>query len=388
MLKEPLSITALSTLSSLGESGDQVWRSYLGKGHFLSEIPMGEQRVWASPLFAVLKERIGELRLDPRYRYLDDSVLFALYAGRKAIATARWGEGSGFGVNIGSSRGATSLFEKHHREFLEGGKVSTLASPTTTLGNISSWVAQDLGSRGPEFSHSITCSTALHALLNAVAWIQGGMCDRFLAGGSEAPLTPFTIAQMQALKVYAKGQGPYPCRALDLGKGNNSMVLGEAAGLACVEMGAVGNALALLIGIGYATEALEHPVSLSAEGLCLQDAMRMALGDHDPATVDAVVMHAPGTLRGDLSEYRALEGVFGSELPFLTTNKWKMGHSFGASGMLSLEMAVLMMQRQQYIPTPFHNGDLPSKPIGKVLVNAVGFGGNAVSVLLGLPEIG
>src|SRR5690606_255086 len=313
-----------------------LWQSYLDKRHFLSEIPMGDQRVWASPLSGSLKEQVGELRLDSRYRSLDDSVLFALYAGRKAIEAAHWGEGTTFGVNIGSSRGATSLFERYHREFLEQGKVSTLASPTTTLGNISSWLAQDLGNRGPELSHSITCSTALHALLNAVAWIQGGLCDRFLVGGSEAPLTPFTIAQMQALKVYARGQGPYPCRALDLEKKYNSMVLGEAAGLACIERGTRDNALALLIGIGYATEALEHPVSLSAEGRCLQDAMGMALRGHDPATVDAVVMHAPGTLRGDLSEYRALEQVFGGRLPFLTTNKWKMGHSFGASGLLSV----------------------------------------------------
>jgi 3-oxoacyl-(acyl-carrier-protein) synthase len=38
------------------------------------------------------------------------------------------------------------------------------------LGNISSWVAHDLQSSGPEISHSITCSTALHAVLNGVAW--------------------------------------------------------------------------------------------------------------------------------------------------------------------------------------------------------------------------
>lgn len=385
MLKEPLSITALSSLSSLGEDLEQVWQSYLQKGHFLSEIPMGDQGVWASPLSASLKEKVEELRLDPRYRSLDDSVLYALYAGRRAVAAAGWGEGSSFGVNIGSSRGATSLFERQHREFLEQGTVSPLASPTTTLGNISSWVAQDLRSRGPDISHSITCSTALHALLNAVAWIQGGLCDRFLAGGSEAPLTPFTIAQMQALKVYARGGAPYPCRALDLEKGSNSMVLGEAAGLACIERGVHDKALALLIGIGYATEALEHPVSLSAEGLCLQHAMGMALEGQDPASVDAVVMHAPGTLKGDLSEYRAVERVFGGRLPFLTTNKWKMGHSFGASGLLSLELAVLMLQRQQYVPTPFHKGGLPSGPLGRVLVNAVGFGGNAVSVLLQLP---
>ena len=41
-------------------------------------------------------------------------------------------------------------------------------------------------------------------MLNGIAWINSGMCNKFLVGGSEAPLTPFTIAQMKALKIYSK----------------------------------------------------------------------------------------------------------------------------------------------------------------------------------------
>jgi 3-oxoacyl-(acyl-carrier-protein) synthase len=65
----------------------------------------------------------------------------------------------------------------------------------------------DLQSSGPEISHSITCSTALHAVLNGIAWLKSGMVDKFFSGGSEAPLTDFTIAQMRALKIYSiKGE--------------------------------------------------------------------------------------------------------------------------------------------------------------------------------------
>jgi 3-oxoacyl-(acyl-carrier-protein) synthase len=55
---------------------------------------------------------------------------------------------------------------------------------TTTLGNISSWVAHDLQSSGPEISHSITCSTALHAVLNG-CMVEIRMIDKFMVGGSE-----------------------------------------------------------------------------------------------------------------------------------------------------------------------------------------------------------
>ena len=250
------------------------------------------------------------------------------------------------------------------------------------MGNISSWVAHDLKSNGPTISHSITCSTALHAILNGVAWIQSGMSDKFLIGGSEAPLTPFTIAQIQALKIYSRLKAPYPCRALDLEKKTNSMVLGEGASMACLEGGLQANRLAKIEGIGYATEPLTHNVSISTDAQCFQDSMEMALKGLSSDEVDVIVLHAPGTVKGDLSEYKAIQKVFCNKTPFLTTNKWKVGHTFGASGMLSVEMAILMLQHQEYLQVPFAQRKTPSKPIEKIMVNAVGFGGNAVSVLL------
>jgi 3-oxoacyl-(acyl-carrier-protein) synthase len=244
-------------------------------------------------------------------------------------------------------------------------------------------VANDLQTQGPEVSHSITCSTALHALLNGVAWLQSGMADKFLVGGSEAPLTAFTIAQMEALKIYAKQNQSYPCRAFDLNKKQNTLVLGEGASVCCLEIGKKHNALAFIEGIGYATEILEHNISISTEAICFQKSMQMALKNTPLSEVDAIVMHAPGTIKGDLSEFKAITKLFGESLPLLTTNKWKIGHTFGASGMLSVEFAIMMLQHNYFIEVPFivPQGQ-PKKSLKKILVNAVGFGGNAVSVLL------
>ena len=110
--------------------------------------------------------------------------------------------------------------------------------------------------------------------------------------------------------------------------------------------------------------------------------MKMALKGINPSEVDAIVMHAPGTLKGDTSEYKAIQKVFGANHPMLTTNKWKVGHTFGASGMLSLEMAILMMQHNHFIAVPYAEAQVLRQEIRKVLINAVGFGGNAVSIVL------
>ena len=382
MSRETLSISGLASVSPLGYGPEATWKAYQDPAHRLQEQEIGGVRAWMGSCPGPVRRELAALRAAAaNYKALDESVLLAILASRAAADAAGWRRGEHIGVNIGSSRGATGLFESYHEDFLRTGETAGLSSPTTTLGNIAFWVAQDLNTPGPEFSHSITCSTALHALLNGIAWLRSGMSDRFLVGGSEAPLTPFTLAQMKALRIYSRETGPYPCRALDPTKSNNSMVLGEGAAVACLEKGKTERTLALIRGYGYATEPLRHPASLSAAADCLQASMRMALGSLAPEEVDVVVLHAPGTLTGDRAELRAVEKVFGPRLPALTGNKWKIGHTLGASGMLSLEMAVQMLVRQQFIGLPFGLSPVPQR-LQTILVNGVGFGGNAVSILL------
>jgi 3-oxoacyl-(acyl-carrier-protein) synthase len=378
-----ISITAIASISPLGTDSKTIWENYLHEDHCFTEHVLDNKKTFVAKLDNDSKEVVDALQeSDNKYKSLDKSVLYAMAASRQAMQNAGWTQNDIFGINIGSSRGATDLFEKHYQEYLKTGKAQTLASPTTTLGNISSWVAHDLQSSGPEISHSITCSTALHAVLNGVAWLRAGMSDKFLVGGSEAPLSDFTIAQMRALKIYSNSTEEYPNRALDLDKKKNTMILGEGAGVCCLEIGKKENALAYIEGIGYATEILEHNISISAEATCFQKSMKMAFQNTDLSEVDVIVMHAPGTIKGDLTEYKAIQKIFGESLPLLTTNKWKIGHTFGASGILSMELAILMMQQNRFVGVPFAEAQIQTKPIKKVLINAVGFGGNAVSILL------
>lgn len=382
-MQKPISITAISSISSLGKSFEEAWKSYQNNIHSITKKDFLDKAVLVSEIPQEAKQEIEILRQsDNKYKSLDNTVLYAIYASRQAVKQANWKSSDGFGINIGSSRGATALFEKYHESFLKDNKSDTLSSPTTTLGNISSWVAHDLQTNGPDISHSITCSTALHSMLNGIAWINSGMCDKFLVGGSEAPLTPFTIAQMEALKIYSKETGDFPCRALDLNKTKNTMVLGEGASMICLEAGIKENALARIAGFGYATEILKHNISISSDAKCFQKSMKMALGNLSPNNIDVIVMHAPGTVKGDISEYKAIETVFKKNMPALTSNKWKIGHTFGASGALSIELAVLMLLHQEFIGIPYLENQKKPNKIQNVLVNAVGFGGNAVSILL------
>jgi 3-oxoacyl-[acyl-carrier-protein] synthase II len=384
-MKDHISITSMASVSALGSNPHDVWTQYLTNQHRFKNKTFNGFDALVSSLSVADWNAVNTLKASAAYSNLDPSVLLAIDVSRTAVENAGW-NGSSFGINIGSSRGATTLFEKYHTEFMnsKNAKVSTLSSPTTTLGNISSWVGHDLQSNGPTLSHSITCSTALHSILNGIAWISSGMADRFLVGGSEASNTSFTIAQMKALKIYSNDDSAYPCKSLDFNKTQNTMILGEGAAVFCLEKGLKTNAIATIEGIGYATEPLKHHISISTNADCFQKSMAMAIAHIESKDVDIIIMHAPGTLKGDRSEYMAIKQVFNAKIPALTSNKWKIGHTLGASGGFSLELAIHMLQHQEFISIPFLNAQKHPNHIKKILVNAVGFGGNAVSILVSL----
>jgi len=385
-LQSPISITAIASISALGTSEDEVWQSYYtGRPLFIRK-PFKTREVWISEVSSEAQESLLNLRRSSsNYKNLDRTVLLAILASKRALTKTK-NLGKNVGVNIGSSRGATELFEKYHKQFLEGKGISAYTSPTTTLGNISSWVGQELGLEGVQIGHSVTCSTALHSLLNGMAWLNSNMADAFVVGGSEAALTPFTIAQMKALKLYSKSENTMACESMRFEKKRNTMVLGEAAAIAIIEKPLLNSSSAVIKGYGFATENLFHNSSISENAICFQKSMKMALKNAKLDMVDVIVMHAPGTVKGDLAEKNAIDLVFGKTLPLLTSNKWLVGHTFGASGMLSLEMAVLMLKHNHFIENPFFNNErhLP-KEIKTIMINAVGFGGNAVSIIISNP---
>lgn len=379
-----IGITGWGSISALGVNQKAIWENYLLPKHCFFKSVLIDRLDWGAFLNVDGVNVIENLAQEnTKYKQLDPSVWYAIEASRQAVKNAAWAPNSEFGINIGSSRGATYTFEKYHRQFIESGNQITdpNTSPSTTLGNIASWVASDLSTNGPVISHSITCSTALHAIINAVAWLKAGFCNRFLAGGSEAPLTAFTLAQMKALKIYAQTNDEFPCRSMDLSKKQSGMVLGEGAASFCLEANPV-SALAFVTGIGYGTEMINHGASLSVDAQCMQRSMQMALKEHDLEEIDAIVLHTPGTVLGDRAEIAAIEAVFGNKIPLLTSNKWKIGHTFGASGALSLELALLMILNKIFIQVPYIKPQVALKPIKKVMINAVGFGGNAVSIIV------
>lgn len=388
-LKKHIVISGLGSISALGHNKETVGESYYAA-------KVDKQVVEDLPTFPLRPE--SELLLqqlvneNKSFKGLDRAVLMAVYASKAAVADAGWEDQKNIGINIGSSRGATALLEHYITEFNKNGIVSPNASPVTTLGNISSWVAQYLNKNGPIVSHSVTCSTGLQAVANGFAWLKSGLADRFLVGASEAPLTPFTIAQMKAMGIYSADiSSDYPCRPFNSQK-QNTFVLGEGAAVFALEMLDEADlertsAKPIIVdSIGFGIENITSKTGLSKDGQNFKLAVQNALANaSDDSPVDLIITHSPGTLVGDYAELNAITSIFeGSPIPAITTTKWITGHTFGASGCLSLEYAINILTTQSYPEFPYPVSIENTKPasIQKILITAAGFGGNAMAVIV------
>ena len=110
-MSQTVSITAIASVSPLGNNPEDIWNNYLKDVSFFTEKNVGDQNALVATLDANSNEVISEIKAsDNKYKSLDNSVIFAIEASRRAVENAGWGEDDIFGINIGSSRGATDLF--------------------------------------------------------------------------------------------------------------------------------------------------------------------------------------------------------------------------------------------------------------------------------------
>ncbi len=314
------------------------------------------------------------LKVSPEFRKDDRSIHLALHCASKLKLSPQIAPSL---VNLASSRGATLSLEKAMKDFLEGGAVSPFTSPMTTAGRLSSAVAQFLQLEGNVLDHSMTCSGGLQSILNAQEYLASGRVEQAIVGASEACLSPFTFAQFDALHLYSKRENT-PCLPL-VSKNENTLVLGEGAALLVLSHFRGKECSFRISGVGQGFERGAHAADLRGENIV--QSMHQALLNANAPKVDAVIAHAPGTRMGDEQELKAIRAVLG-EVPVLS-NKWSMGHTLAVSGLMNVLWGMELMKGwSPEVPRGLEASHSCPEQLNTVLVNALGFGGNSISVVL------
>lgn len=215
-----------------------------------------------------------------------------------------------------------------------------------------------LGVRGPTYTYSSTCASGVVAVGHALRELEHGDIDIALAGGHDAALLP-PVYQMYRDAGLLSLEQEDPRRAIRPYGGNSRNALGEAAVTVALESrehadarGA--EALATLVGYRYGNSGL-HPTNIEATGDRAAELIESLLARHgvSPEQVGFVVGHGNGVEGSDRAELAYMRRVFGDRAPQvpLVTVKPIYGHTLGASGVVSLAAAALMLKNQFIVPT-------------------------------------
>jgi nodulation protein E len=272
-------------------------------------------------------------------------------------------------------------------------RVHPMTIPKVMANAAASLIAMEHGVEGPVFTTSTACSSANHAMGQALWLLRQGVAEVALTGGSEAPFVFGLLKAWEAMRVVS----PDLCRPFSLGR--KGMSLGEGAGMLVLETeaharnrGAV--ILAELAGFGMSADA-HHITQPKPEGAA--NAMRMALRDAalDASDVGYINAHGTGTQANDPAESAAIATLFGQRVPVSST-KSMHGHALGAAGAIEAVAAIQALRTGLLPPTANFEAPDPDCPldvipnqarpasIKAVLSNSFAFGGlNAVLAFRG-----
>lgn len=297
------------------------------------------------------------------------------------------------GVIMASSRGASHLLEESYKRFFDDKKLSPKTSPHTTAGIISSYLAQNLGLNGGNFSVSSACTSSLNAIGTGFHLLNSGLFKALVVGGTEAPLTPYTMEILNRAGVTNNNLDPLPLKSF----GNDiddlavkGMVLGEASGLAVLSKEKTESTVAKILSFQMSGES-NGLTGLSPEGHCLAKAIDKALiqANKSPEEIDIISVHGSGTLKGDRAEFNAYKKVFSDQLPSLLISKWATGHTLGAAGILSLAFATESLRTGIIPKCPyevFEHSNRTSRELSAApktaLITGLGFGGGASALII------
>ncbi|GFH34641.1 beta-ketoacyl-[acyl-carrier-protein] synthase family protein [Streptomyces pacificus] len=347
----------------------------------------------------------------------DRYVQFAMVAAREALRDAGldpekedpWR----IGVSLGTAVGGTTRLEHDYvrvsgsgrRWDVEPSEAEPHLHRAFSPSALASEVAEQTGAHGPVQTVSTGCTSGLDAIGYAFHAIEEGRVDVCIAGASDSPISPITVACFDAIKATSPNNDDPAHASRPFDARRDGFVMGEGGAVLVLEelehARARGATVYCEVG-GYATFGnAYHMTGLTREGLEMARAIDSAL-DHarlDGSDIDYVNAHGSGTQQNDRHETAAVKQSLGShayQTP-MSSIKSMVGHSLGAIGAIEVVACVLAMAHQVVPPTanyeaPDPECDLDYVPrtaralrLRNVLSVGSGFGGFQSAVVLTRP---
>jgi 3-oxoacyl-[acyl-carrier-protein] synthase II len=400
-------ITGVGLVTACGHSVPETWKALLAGRGGVGPIESFDASAFTTRFAAEVRNFEPSDSMDLKdSKRTDRTVHLAMAASREALAGIDFDklDRNRVGVVIGSGIGGIATFEKQHQILMERGpdKVSPFFIPMMISDMASGYVSIAFGLKGPNYATVSACASGGNAVADAFMLIKGGYADALVAGGTEAAVTPMSLAGFCSVRALSRRNDDPAHASRPFDRDRDGFVIGEGAGIVFMEeleharrRGAT--ILAEIAGVGLTGDAY-HMTSPAPNGEGAARAMGMAIADASIGLTDVQYVNAHGTSTqlNDSSETAAIKQVFGAHARRLMVSSTKsmVGHLLGAAAAVELVFCVLAIRDGVVPPTiNYEHADpecdldyVPNEArharVDVALSNSFGFGGHNVAIIV------
>lgn len=368
-------ITGLGLITPLGSTPAATWEALLSGRHIKTHALVPDLEPGNEPRVNVLSRLVAQ----------------------QAIADAGWStsELREASLVLGTSKGPVERWLTPPPIYMASNAyVSAGESYDFGLAEVATATARSLGlQNGSRLTICAACASGLAALARGAMLVESGQVTRVLVVAVESSIHPLFVSSFQRLGVLPpEGVG---CRPMDVHRAG--FLLSEAAAAVCLESaGNVAGRPSIAVDRWALAGNATHLTGSDPEGRTIRALLNRVLPD---GPVDLIHAHATGTIANDAVELAAIESVMrihpqsATPLPVVFSHKGALGHSLGASGLISVVLNCLMHEKslippnaQTRSPLATHavriaRNDGPTQTaIHQSIALAAGFGGAAAAV--------
>lgn len=401
-------VTGLGPVTSIGIGKEEYWDSLIEGRSGISHITNFDTEGYTTTIGSEVKNFDPEKYIDKKEaKRMDRFAQFAIAGTQLAL------EDSGLdldsidkrraGVILGSGVGGIETLEREHTKLMERGakRVSPFFIPMMISNMGPGQITMYYGFKGPSFTITTACASGNHAIGESFRMIQRGDADIIVTGGSEAAVSPISVAGFCSMKALSKRNDEPEKASRPFDKDRDGFVIGEGAGILILEeLEHALNRNAHIYGeiIGYsATSDAYHVTAPDPEAEGATMAMRLAIEDGGIhyELIDYINAHGTSTYYNDKLETMAIKKAFKDHAYKLkiSSTKSMTGHLLGAAGGIEAIATILTIERGIIPPTinletPDPECDLDYTPneactmdVNYALSNSLGFGGHNGTIL-------
>lgn len=399
-------VTGLGAVSPIGNDVETLWENALKGTSGVGPVTRFDASDFGCKIAAEVKDfDISSYMPLKEARRFDRFIHFGIAAAFQAIRDSGLNTEKEnlrrIGCAVGSGIGGIPMITDNHKTLIERGprRVSPFLIPGCIINMVSGQLAIMTGFKGPNMAHVSACSTGLHSIGEAAWMIKRGDADVMIAGGSDAPICPLSMAGFDSMHAMSRRNDEPQKASRPFDKDRDGFVFGEGAGVLVLEeyehaLARGAKIYAELVGYGLTADA-HHITTPNTEGpsYCMQMAINQA--GIKPQDIDYLNAHGTSTVLGDVNETKAIKEVFAEHAKHLviSSSKSMIGHLFGGAGGVESVLTVLALHHQVVPPTinldnPDSECDLDycantarEKTIRYAMKNSFGFGGTNGSLV-------